>query len=75
MTTKKKKILIVGSFILAGMIAGLAYWRFVGCSSGTCAITSRWHTMLVFGGIIGYLIGDSFKIKTSDNIMQKDKTE
>jgi hypothetical protein len=31
--------------------------------------------MLVFGGIIGYLIGDSFKIKTSDNIMQKDKTE
>ncbi len=34
---------------------GFAYWRFVGCTSGTCPLTSQWHTSMLFGGIIGLL--------------------
>lgn len=67
MTLKKKKILVTILLISIGMLAGLTYWRFVGCSSGGCAITSRWFNMMLFGGVIGYLIGDSFKWKTQEN--------
>lgn len=44
--------------IIPGIIAGYAYWKYVGCTSGTCPITSNWHTMVLFGGLIGYFIGD-----------------
>lgn len=49
------------AFVFAGLIAGLAYWYFIGCSGGTCAITSKWHNSMLFGGVFGYLIGDSIK--------------
>ena len=45
--------------IIPGILAGYLYWRYVGCTSGTCPITSNWHTMVLFGGLIGYFIGDS----------------
>ena len=45
--------------IIPGIIAGYFYWKYVGCASGTCPITSNWHTMVGFGAVIGYLIGDS----------------
>lgn len=44
--------------IIPGIIVGYAYWKYVGCTSGTCPITSNWHTMVLFGGLIGYFIGD-----------------
>ena len=59
--------------VLIGAIGGFLYYHYVGCSSGTCAITSRWHTMLLFGGIIGYLIGDSIKLKTPEKITEEKK--
>ena len=58
--------------LIPGIIAGFLYWMYVGCSSGTCPITSNWHTMVLFGGLIGYLIGDTIddrrkkKSKTAD---------
>lgn len=47
---------------LAGMAAGIAggyiYYIEIGCNSGTCPITSNpWMTML-WGGLMGYLLGD-----------------
>ncbi len=47
------------ALLLLGILGGYLYWKYIGCSSGTCAIKSHWHTMILFGGAIGYLVGDS----------------
>ncbi len=35
----ENKLYIIGA--LLGAIGGFLYWKFVGCSAGTCAITSK----------------------------------
>jgi hypothetical protein len=42
-------------FTVIGAGLGFAYWRFVGCSSGSCPITANWHTSTLMGGLIGML--------------------
>ena len=42
-------------FTVVGAGLGFAYYRFVGCTSGTCPLTSSWHTSTLFGGLIGIL--------------------
>lgn len=44
--------------IIPGIIGGYFYWKYIGCTSGTCAIKSNWYSMVLFGSAIGYLIGD-----------------
>lgn len=46
------------AFILLGILAGYLYWRFVGCESGTCAITSKPVNSMLYGSILGFLLGD-----------------
>lgn len=58
------------SLLIPGIIAGYLYWKYVGCLSGTCPITSNWHSMVLFGGLIGYFIGDSI----DDMIIKKRKS-
>ena len=60
--------------IIPGILAGFLYWKYVGCASGTCPITSNWHTMLLFGGLFGYFIGDSIDdfIKKRQNKKEQD---
>ena len=49
--------------IVIGIIAGYLYYLKVGCTSGTCPITSSpWMSML-WGSVIGYLLGDMFTKK------------
>ena len=48
---KKYWLRIVG--ILVGSLGGYLYYYYVGCVSGTCPITSRPHTMIIYGGLIG----------------------
>ena len=49
-------ISLIGIFI--GAIGGYAYYSFIGCNSGSCAITSNpWMSML-WGAAIGYLLFD-----------------
>ncbi|QQS51838.1 MAG: hypothetical protein IPM71_03695 [Bacteroidota bacterium] len=62
----KKKLYILAGGIIVGMAAGYAYWHFIGCTSGTCPLTSNWHTSTLMGGIFGYLISDSIKVKNTD---------
>lgn len=45
-------------FIIPGIILGFFYWKYVGCVSGTCPITSNWQLTVLFSSIIGFLIGD-----------------
>lgn len=63
MNFDKKKTIITAVSIAIGLIAGYAYWRFIGCSSGTCPLTSNWYSSTLIGGVFGYLISDSFKGK------------
>jgi len=46
-------------FVAAGLAGGFLYWRFIGCNSGSCPITSDWHISSFTGGLIGYLGGSS----------------
>lgn len=45
-------------FLIPGIIGGYLYWRYVGCLSGTCPLKSNWETMILFGALIGYFLGD-----------------
>ena len=61
-----KRIQII--FLLAGAVGGFLYWRFVGCTSGTCAIKSVWYWTTLWGAAMGYLVGDFI-----NDIIQKRK--
>jgi len=42
--------------VLVGGTAGFLYYHFVGCSTGSCFITSHSYSAVIFGAILGYLI-------------------
>jgi Family of unknown function (DUF6132) len=44
-----------------GAVAGFAYYYFVGCASGNCAITSSPINITVYGAIMGGLLFSMFK--------------
>jgi len=56
---KKNQGSLIG--ILLGAIAGWLYWNYVGCSSGTCAITSKPFNSALYGALMGYLVAGVFK--------------
>jgi hypothetical protein len=56
----KKAILITGTGIIIGAIAGYLYYHFVGCSSGTCAITSKPFNSTLYGSLMGGLVFNMF---------------
>lgn len=47
--------------IVIGAMAGFAYYHFVGCSSGTCPITSRPLNSTLYGAVMGGLIFNIFQ--------------
>ncbi|WP_455638856.1 DUF6132 family protein [Parabacteroides sp.] len=47
--------------IAIGALGGFLYWRFVGCTTGTCPITSSPVNSSVWGAIIGGLLFSSFR--------------
>ena len=56
---KKYNKTIVGGII--GAALGYAYYYFIGCSNGTCAITSNQINSTLYGAFMGGLLGSSFK--------------
>ncbi|HJD92764.1 MULTISPECIES: DUF6132 family protein [Bacteroides] len=56
---KRNLITILG--VLVGALGGYLYWRFVGCDSGTCAITSSPLNSTIYGAIMGGLVFSLFK--------------
>lgn len=53
--------------LVVGAIGGYAYYHFVGCASGTCAITSRPLNSTLYGVMMGGLLFNMFdkeKIKS-----------
>lgn len=50
---KKYKLYLIGAIL--GALAGWAYWYYVGCHSGTCAITSKPLHSMLYGSVMGML--------------------
>lgn len=56
---------LIGLFTLAGVVGGYAYYAFIGCTTGGCAITSNPYLSMLWGGAMGYLVPDFFIKKNS----------
>lgn len=55
----KNSLYITGAAI--GAVAGFLYWKFVGCTTGTCAITSKPLNSTVYFAVMGALVFGVFK--------------
>ncbi len=56
---QKNKLYIIGALI--GAISGFAYWKFIGCESGTCKITSSPVNSTMYFALLGALTLSLFK--------------
>jgi hypothetical protein len=52
------KFYFIGAILGA---VGYIYWKYVGCSSGTCAITSKSVNSSLYGALMGSLLLSMFK--------------
>ena len=52
----KRPILITLAGAAIGAAAGWLYWRFVGCASGSCSITSSALNSSLYGALLGGLL-------------------
>jgi hypothetical protein len=59
---KKNILILIG--LLAGAIGGYIYWHQIGCSSGTCIITSKPANSTLYGSVMGGLLFSIFKKQT-----------
>jgi hypothetical protein len=56
----KSNIFVIAG-VATGALAGFLYWKYIGCLSGTCSITSVWHNSTAYGAIMGGLLFSMFK--------------
>jgi hypothetical protein len=56
----RKAIIITGIGIGIGAISGYLYYHFVGCASGSCAITSKPVNSTLYGSLLGGLLFNMF---------------
>jgi hypothetical protein len=64
------KLYLAGA--VAGAIAGYLYWLQIGCSSGTCMITSRPVNSTLYGALMGSLLFGMFKKENKKQPIEKD---
>ena len=62
----KRRIPSIIGLIIGG-IGGYIYYLTIGCSSGSCPITSNPWLSILWGLIMGFLIGDFFTKKKKEN--------
>jgi len=70
-----RKHLITIAGIAIGAIAGFLYWKYVGCSSGSCAITSKPLNSTLYGALMGGLLFNSFKKEKTSLPITSNSTE
>jgi CRISPR/Cas system endoribonuclease Cas6 (RAMP superfamily) len=63
----KYKLTLLG--LALGLVGGYIYYYFVGCQSGTCAITSSPVNSTIYGGFIGSVLLNIFE---KDNTKKKE---
>lgn len=59
----KHKLTIIG--VIVGAIGGYLYYSLVGCSTGTCPITSKPLNSTLYGAVMGGLALNIFKKEKS----------
>jgi hypothetical protein len=59
------KIIFIG--IAIGALGGYLYYQYVGCSSGTCPITSKPLNSTAYGALLGGLLFSGFKKEKPKN--------
>lgn len=47
--------------ICIGAIGGYLYYHFIGCTTGTCPITSKPFNSTIYGAVMGGLVFSIFK--------------
>src|ERR1035437_1590372 len=59
--TGRERIMILRTMIgvVVGGGLGYAYYRLVGCSTGTCPLTSNPFITIIYGGVVGALVASS----------------
>jgi len=63
-----KRWMIWGLGIVIGAVSGYLYWYFVGCASGSCAITSSPVNSTLYGGVMGLLLVNTFNSSKKKNV-------
>ena len=59
------KLTIIG--IIVGAIGGYLYYHYIGCSSGTCSITSKPLNSTLYGSLMGGLVFSMFNKETKNS--------
>lgn len=67
---KKNRLTLIG--VCVGVVGGFLYWKFVGCASGQCPITSSPVNSSLYGALMGGLLFSMFKRKEANG---KDEQE
>lgn len=62
---KKHQLALIGMVI--GALGGYAYYYFIGCSSGSCSITSSPLNSTLYGSLMGALLLSMFKKEKANN--------
>ncbi len=57
----KRQVILTTVGVAIGAIAGYAYYYYVGCASGTCAITSKPINSTLYGSLMGGLLFNLFE--------------
>jgi uncharacterized membrane protein YccC len=53
---KRKKMIRIVLGVFIGALLGFGYYRFVGCSTGSCPITSNPWISTLYGAVMGALV-------------------
>lgn len=53
---KSNNILRLATGIIGGALAGYAYYYFIGCNTGTCAITGSPVNSTAYGAVMGMIL-------------------
>ncbi|HYK54881.1 MAG TPA: DUF6132 family protein [Flavisolibacter sp.] len=62
------RLYIIGG--LLGAIAGFLYWKYIGCITGTCAITSNPVRSTLYFSVMGSLLFGLFKKTSKEKITE-----
>jgi Family of unknown function (DUF6132) len=64
MNKKKWTFRLISAAI--GAALGFAYYYFIGCSTGTCPLTSNPYIMIAYGSVFGLLLAPTPKIANQE---------
>ncbi len=58
---KYSTLLFTAAGIVLGAIGGYAYYYYIGCTAGTCPITSKPLNSTLYGALMGALLFNTFR--------------